>query len=294
VVSLENELERRIAAAWVILHKMEAIWKTPDFSNWHIAHLFKSLVLEIFLYVCESWTLTVAQMRMIKGKYTRMIRFIKQIKVFNFESRISNELLMIGFPDIERTIVERIIKFASKCCTARQQQVTFILMYEPSHPGHYMSYTRMMRNYTGHTNAEILIALATDEGTDQLVKDAMLIITIKKYEEANKVRTEIQELGTGRGAKRKAIEELRPGSLDSRHRYDDKRISQLVCRVCKLKDCIEHCQRNLCCTKHREATFVPCVTCKRRTGTTCMKLDIKRNYNNTNIYLCEDCYKLKK
>ena len=253
----------------------------------HKIYLFNSLVLEILLYACATWTLTVTMMQNIRGQYTRMVRYVRQVKVFSYETRISNDELMLGFWNIEKVIVDRRIEFAHKCLTAYQQCISDILLHEELLKGHYMTYPRMLRNCTGINDMRQLeLLLRTSDGTATLRKAASDIIDTKHEREANMVRCEIQDLGTWRGAKRKAIKDLQPGSLEARHRYDNKRISQLVCRKCSQQGCQVHCQKASCTTNHQAKTLCKCTHCSRCTSYRCMEGQIKMNYDLTQVFVC--------
>jgi hypothetical protein len=298
VVDQDKELKRRIGLAWGVLKKLECMWKSPLTRTGRII-LFNSLVLEIFLYGCTTWTLRVSDMRLLTGSYTRMVRYVLQKKVYNYNTRISNDILLEGFHDLEREIVRRRLVFAGECARAPKQYISVILLAESTKTGagHHTTYTSMLMKCTGLSLKELDVYLMNPEpeAMVDLLDRAMHIITEKRTKLANKVRIHIKDLVPGR---RKPVADLKAGSLEGRHRFDDKRINQLVCchKTCSQKVCA-CCQQ--CETRHHLANLIRCLCCGRGTGKMCMKKGLEEErphyeyYLKTLKFVCVDCYKLK-
>ena len=60
------EVLARIAQTTVALAKLKLIWKDKNISLQTKVRLMRSLVISIFLYACETWTLTVELERRIQ------------------------------------------------------------------------------------------------------------------------------------------------------------------------------------------------------------------------------------
>lgn len=225
--------------------------------------------------------------------------------VFSYASRITNEQLFhggfpegSGFHDLEREIVRRRIIFARECAQALDQDISMILLAVPEKGGgNFTTYPKMLCNCTG---LDIVTLDSHLRNNDEkmlawLLEKADAIIDATRDAELNKVRTFIQDIGTGPGAKRKAEEMLKPGSLASRRRYDDKRISQLVCVKCQHRSC-DCCQNPTCIRpRTRHVNHMRCMCCNRGTDQLCMAPDAYfEEINGTMKFMCKDCYKLKK
>ena len=74
------EIIRRIAQATAILTKLKIIWKDKNINLKLKIRLMRSLVLSIFLYACESWTLTADIQRRIQAMEMRCFRRLLNIK----------------------------------------------------------------------------------------------------------------------------------------------------------------------------------------------------------------------
>ena len=112
-------------------------------------------------------------MTKIKGAYTRFVRYVKNIKVFNHTTRISNNDLLKDFDRIEDIIVERILTFAGHCARSNQP-VAKILLAEPYHKDNrYLSYPKMLRQMTGLTNAELQKAMMDRDAWRHVVAGAV-------------------------------------------------------------------------------------------------------------------------
>ena len=61
------ELLSRIAQTTAALTRLKPIWKDNNISLSSKIHLMRSLVVSIFLYACETWTLKAELKRRIQG-----------------------------------------------------------------------------------------------------------------------------------------------------------------------------------------------------------------------------------
>lgn len=84
------ELLARIAQTTAALTKLKTIWKDRNISLSSKIRLLRSLVISIFLYACESWTLTAELERKIQAMEMRCFRRLLGI---SYKDRITNEIV---------------------------------------------------------------------------------------------------------------------------------------------------------------------------------------------------------
>lgn len=82
------EILSRIAQTTAALSKLKPIWKDKNICLNSKIRLMRSLVMSIFLYACESWTLTADTERRISATEMRCFRKILGI---SYKDRITNE-----------------------------------------------------------------------------------------------------------------------------------------------------------------------------------------------------------
>ena len=82
------ELLCRIAQAAAALTRLKPIWIDKSISLSSTIRLMRSLVTSIFLYACESWTLTTELQRRIQAMEMRCYRKILHI---SYKDHVTNE-----------------------------------------------------------------------------------------------------------------------------------------------------------------------------------------------------------
>ena len=82
------EILSRIAQATAALTRLKPVWNDRSISLISKIRLMWSLVTSIFLYACESWTLTAELLRRIQAKEMRCYRKILRIL---YKDHVTNE-----------------------------------------------------------------------------------------------------------------------------------------------------------------------------------------------------------
>ena len=103
------ELLCRIAQATAALTRLKPIWNDKSISLSSKIRLMRSLVTSIFLYACESWTLTAEPQRRIQAMEMRRYRKILHI---SYKDHVTNEevrakIQQASGPHEDLTIVKR-------------------------------------------------------------------------------------------------------------------------------------------------------------------------------------------
>ena len=82
------EILSGIAQATAALTRLKPVWIDKSISLSSKIRLMRSIVTSIFLYVCESWTLTAELQRRIQAMEMRFYRKIPQI---SYKDRVTND-----------------------------------------------------------------------------------------------------------------------------------------------------------------------------------------------------------
>ena len=82
------EILSRIAQTTAAMTKLRTIWNNKKIATSSKIRLMRSLVMSIFLYACEAWTLTADTERRIKALEMRCFRKLLGI---TFRDHITNE-----------------------------------------------------------------------------------------------------------------------------------------------------------------------------------------------------------
>ena len=84
------EILSRIAQTTAAWTRLKPVWNDKSISLSSTIHLMRSLVTSIFLYACESWTLTAELQRIIQAMEMRSYRKILHI---SYKDHVTNEVV---------------------------------------------------------------------------------------------------------------------------------------------------------------------------------------------------------
>ena len=105
------EVLARIAQATAALSSLKKIWRDRNITLRSKIRLLRSLVISIFLYACESWTLTADLQRRIQAMEMRCYRRLLNISytehITNVEVRIRIERAIGPYEDLLTTVKRR-------------------------------------------------------------------------------------------------------------------------------------------------------------------------------------------
>ena len=82
------EILSRIAQTTAVLTKLKPVWNDKSISPSSKIRLMRSLFTSIFLYACESWTLTAELQRGIQAK---QMRFYHKMLLISYKDHVTNE-----------------------------------------------------------------------------------------------------------------------------------------------------------------------------------------------------------
>ena len=85
----KSELISRIAQTTAALAKLKTIWANKNITLQSKVRLMRSLAISIFLYACETWTLTADLQRRISAMEMRCYRKLMNI---SYKDHVTNEV----------------------------------------------------------------------------------------------------------------------------------------------------------------------------------------------------------
>ena len=91
---------------------------------------FQAAVVSILLYGCTTWTLTKRLEKKLDGNYTRMLRAILNK---SWRQHPTTHQLYGHLPPITKTIQVRRIRHAGHCWRSRDELISNVLLWTPSH-----------------------------------------------------------------------------------------------------------------------------------------------------------------
>ena len=230
-----GDWRRRKGLAWAALRKLSPVWRSRMRRDLKV-RVFETLVLPVLLYAAETWTVGAALLAEIRGAYTVMVRFVLGVRVCSRETRMTNAQLLRGFPKVEALLLQRRLRFAGHLWRSKEIARDLLFAESPkrykSRVGRpYLTYPAQLERDTGLRGDELRECMS-----DRAAWDALVTAKAQELKEAASRpppgRTSIAPVGTGRGRKRKPLSELSAAARRMRRVNAEKKLAQLVCRVC--------------------------------------------------------------
>ena len=129
VPSTEKDIKTRLAKAWTAIDRLSVIWKS-DLTNKMKHWFFQAKVVSILLYGCTTWTLTKRTEKKLDDNYTRMLQAILNR---SWRQHPTKQQLYGHLPPITKTIKIRRIRHVRHCWRSRDELISDILLWIPSH-----------------------------------------------------------------------------------------------------------------------------------------------------------------
>ena len=125
----ETDIDTRLAKGWTAIDKLSVIWKS-DMTDKIKCSFFQAAVVSILLYGYTTWTLTKRMEKKLDGNYTRMLRAILSK---SWRQHPTKQQLYGHLPPITKTIKIRRSKYAGHCWRGRDELISNVLLWTPSH-----------------------------------------------------------------------------------------------------------------------------------------------------------------
>ena len=91
---------------------------------------FQAASVSILLYGCNTWTITKRMEKKLDGNYTRMVQAILNK---SWRQQPTKKQLYGHLPPITKTKIIRRTKYAGHCRRSRDELISYILLWTPSH-----------------------------------------------------------------------------------------------------------------------------------------------------------------
>ena len=117
----------RLAKAWTAIDWLSVVWKS-DLTDKMKRSFFQAAVISILLYGCTTWTLTKLMEKKVCSNYTRKLRAIlnKSWRQHPTKQQLYGHLS-------QKTIKIRWTRHAGHCWRSRDELISDVLMWTPSH-----------------------------------------------------------------------------------------------------------------------------------------------------------------
>ena len=119
----------RLTKAWTAINRLSVIWKS-NLTDKKKRSFFQAAVVSILLYGCTTRTPTKRLEKKLEGKYTRMLRTILNK---SWGQHPTKPQLYDHIPPITITIKVRQTRYAGHCWRSRDELISDVLLYTPSH-----------------------------------------------------------------------------------------------------------------------------------------------------------------
>ena len=116
-------------AWWTAINRLSVTWKS-DLTDKMKRSFFQAAIMSILLYGCITWTLTKQLEKRLDSNYTRMLWAILNRSLRQHPTK---QLLYGHLPPITKTIQIRRTRHAGHCWRSRDELISDILLWTPSH-----------------------------------------------------------------------------------------------------------------------------------------------------------------
>ena len=172
VSSTETDINTRLAKTWTTNDWLSVIWKS-NLTDKMKRGFFQAAVVSILLYGCTTWTLTKRMEKKLVGNYTRMLRAILNK---SWRQHPTKQQLYGHLPPITKTIQVRQTRDAGYCWRRRDELISDVLLWTPSHWGAKAgrparTYIQQLCADTGCSPEDLPEAMDDREGWQERVRD---------------------------------------------------------------------------------------------------------------------------
>ena len=127
--SSETDIDTWLTKAWTAMNRLSVIWKS-DLTNKMNRGFFQAAIVSTLLYGCTTWTLTKRLEKKLDGNYTRMLQAILNRYLRQYPTK---QQLYGHLPPITKTIQVRRTRHAGHCWRSRDELISEVLPWIPSH-----------------------------------------------------------------------------------------------------------------------------------------------------------------
>ena len=129
VSSTGTDINTRLSKAWTTIDRLSVIWKS-DLTDKIKRSFFQAVVVSILLYRFTTWTLTKHMEKKLDSNNSRMLRAILNK---SWRQHLRKQQLYGHLPPITKTIKVRQIKHARHSWKCRDELISDVFPWTPSH-----------------------------------------------------------------------------------------------------------------------------------------------------------------
>ena len=129
VSSTETDIDTRLTKTWTATDRISVIWKS-DLTDKMKRSFFQAAIMSILLYGWITWMLTKRLEKKLDGNYTRILRVILNR---SWTQHPTKQQLYGHLQSIMKTIQIRRIRHAGHCWRSRDELISDVLLWTPSH-----------------------------------------------------------------------------------------------------------------------------------------------------------------
>ena len=167
VSSIKTDINTRLAKVWAAYDWLSVILKS-DTTDEIKRSFFQAAVVSILLYGCTTWTLTKRMKKKLDGNFTRILRAILNK---SWRQHPTKQQLYRHLPPITKTIQIKQTRHAGHCLRSRDELISDVLLWTPSHCRAKAGRPAETYRDTGCSTDDLPEAMDDREGWWERVKD---------------------------------------------------------------------------------------------------------------------------
>ena len=169
ISSSEKDFNARKGMAWSACNNLHKIWT----SKLHVSikiQLFKTLIVPILLYGCETWTLSKRMEKRLDGVYTRLLMRVKNL---SWKHHPTKQVIYGDLPPVSSIVRSKRVQFAGHCFRATTEIISSLVIWKPKPVGRRsrkLSFVDTLKRDTNLNEQDLQTAMLDRECWRKIVK----------------------------------------------------------------------------------------------------------------------------
>ena len=169
ISSSEKDFNARKGMAWSACNNLHKIW----ISKLHVSikiQLFKTLIVPILLYGCETWTLSKRMEKRLDGVYTRLLMRVKNL---SWKLHPTKQVIYGDLPPVSSIVRSKRAQFAGHCLRATSEIISSLVLWKPKSVGRRsreLSFVDTLKRDTNFNDQDLKTAMLDRECWREVVK----------------------------------------------------------------------------------------------------------------------------
>ena len=169
ISSSEKDFNARKGMAWSACNNLHKIWT----SKLHVSikiQLFKTLIVPILLYGCETWTLSKRMEKRLDGVYTRLLMRVQNL---SWKRHPTKQVIYGDLPPVSSIVRSKRAQFAGHCFRATTEIISSLVLWKPKSVGRRsrkLSFVDTLKRDTNLQDQDLKTAMLDRECWREIVK----------------------------------------------------------------------------------------------------------------------------